>query len=77
MFAKSYCPSRIPQILPLWERALKQKGLPFAPENILETEELKAVMQQAFSIEQVLVGKYYSQPKQSAEEYMNLKEEYN
>jgi hypothetical protein len=34
-FARSYVPSKLPSVLKQWEETLKQKKLPFTPEDVL------------------------------------------
>jgi len=50
MFAKSYVPSMIPEIMKDWGDILKSNNLLFIPENISESPEYKEQMQQAQSI---------------------------
>jgi hypothetical protein len=50
MFAKSYIPSMIPEIMKDWGEILKQNNLLFIPENISESPEFKEQMQTASSI---------------------------
>ena len=41
MFAKSYYPKMIPEIIKEWGDVLKHNDLLFIPENILESKEFK------------------------------------
>jgi hypothetical protein len=50
MFAKSYVPNLIPQIMQEWSDVLKQNDLPFIPENILESSSHKEIMLNATKI---------------------------
>jgi len=75
-FARAYAPSKLPQVMKLWEESLQTKKLPFQPEDLMRLEGHKEVMEEALSLEQTLRQKYYSQPKQPAHEYEALKEEY-
>lgn len=44
MFAKSYCPKMINEIIKDWGDVLKERGLLFIPENIFESKEFKKQM---------------------------------
>jgi coatomer subunit beta' len=35
MFARAYCPSKLPEIIKVWNELLKVKDLPFQPEDLL------------------------------------------
>jgi coatomer subunit beta' len=39
MFARSYCPSLLTDIIKGWSDILKQNSLPFIPENIFESKD--------------------------------------
>jgi hypothetical protein len=73
-FARAYAPSRLPSVLNHWEESLKQKKLPFQPENILQTQ--SQIMDEALDIETQLREKFYSQQKASASDFESFKEEY-
>lgn len=47
MFAKSYIPAMIPQIMKEWGDVLKSNGLQFIPENISESPEFADQMREA------------------------------
>ena len=47
MFAKSYIPTMIPQVMQEWADVLKQNELPFIPENIFESSSHKGIMLKA------------------------------
>jgi len=44
MFAKSYYPKMVPEIIKEWGDVLKQNDLLFIPENIFESKEFKKPM---------------------------------
>lgn len=50
MFAKSYIPAMIPQIMKEWGDVLKANGLQFIPENICESPEFADQMRAATKI---------------------------
>lgn len=69
MFARSYCPDELPPIIKDWSELLKQNSLPFIPENIFESVELKDTMQQAREIyENQIKPTLYSQSRAPADE---------
>ena len=37
IFAKAYAPSRLPELIPLWTKSLKDQELSFQPEDITKT----------------------------------------
>lgn len=76
MFARAYAPSKIPIVMKQWEDLLKQRELPFQPENLLKYESLSEMMQSAIAVEAELQTKFYSQPRGSAQDIETLKEEY-
>ena len=73
-FARAYAPSRLGSILKQWEESLRQKKLPFQPEDILQTQ--KQIMDESLEIESQLREKFYSQPKAVASDFESFKEEY-
>lgn len=75
-FARAYAPSKINLVMKQWEDALKQRELPFQPENILKLDSLSETMQEALVIETDFTKRFYSKPKPSAEEFEELKKEY-
>ena len=69
MFAKSYIPSMIPEIMKDWGDILKQNNLLFIPENISESPEFKEQMQTASVIDETKIApQLYQQPKAPADE---------
>ena len=68
MFAKSYIPSMIPEIMKDWGDILKQNNLLFIPENISESPEFKEQMQTASEIYETKIAQLYQQPKAPADE---------
>jgi len=49
---------------------LKQRGLPFQPENIIKNDNYKDIMAQAIAIEAEIDDKFYSKERPSGEEYI-------
>jgi coatomer subunit beta' len=60
MFAKSYIPSMIPQVMKEWAEILKQNELPFIPENIFESSSHKEIMLNASKIYTENIAPLYS-----------------
>ena len=60
MFAKSYIPSMIPQVMKEWSEILKQNELPFIPENIFESSSHKDLMLNASKIYTENIAPLYS-----------------
>ena len=69
MFAKSYIPTMIPQVMKEWADVLKQNELPFIPENIFESGSHKEIMMKASQIySENIVPQIYNQPRAPADE---------
>ena len=49
-FARAYAPSQLSQVMKHWEESLKQKKLPFQPEDVLQTQQ--PIMEEALELEQ-------------------------
>ena len=50
MFARSYIPTAVPQVMKDWEELLKANNLPFTPENIFESPSTKQSMTSATQV---------------------------
>ena len=50
MFAKSYVPTKVPELIKDWSEMLKKNDLPYIPENILEAEGYREPMMQSCQI---------------------------
>lgn len=69
MFAKSYYPKMVPEIIKEWGDVLKQNDLLFIPENIFESKEFKKPMLAAVkTFEQQIDPLIYKQQKAPADE---------
>lgn len=69
MFARSYCPDQLAPIMKDWSELLKQNSLPFIPENIIESAELKETVRQAREIYvNQIKPTLYNQPRAPADE---------
>jgi len=60
MFARAYAPSKVGLALKQWEDLLKQRELPYLPENILKLESHSEIMEHALAKESELHSKFYS-----------------
>lgn len=69
MFARSYCPAMLTEIIQGWSDILKQNSLPFIPENIFESKDHKTIMSKARDIfESQIKPNLYDQPRAPADE---------
>lgn len=69
MFAKSYYPKMVPEIIKEWGDVLKQNDLLFVPENIFESKEFKKPMMVAVNTFDTKIDPLiYKQEKAPADE---------
>ena len=69
MFAKSYCPHMISDVLNEWSAVLKATKLPFTPENIVESPGFKEALSESNQLYQGHIKpNLYDQPRAPADE---------
>jgi hypothetical protein len=69
MFARAYCPSKLPEIIKTWNELLKAKDLPFQPEDLLTSATEGKIMEEALKLEKRLTEEFYGGERKPAAEY--------